>query len=104
MAGIGLRGLLVLSLNLEKEAFEYGKSIYGIYEHFYKKDLLNNYKTACIDSCLNINSLDTKNLTQVEKNCVKECVIHTTRFTHVYKAMMFLREFSKDKGSFDTQI
>src|SRR5690348_14849197 len=64
-------GLDRLKAFTEKATFEYGNSIYGAYEHFYKKNHLNTFKSACIDTCLNISNLETKNLTQVEKNCVK---------------------------------
>ncbi len=61
---------------------EYAKSIHGGYGHFYKNSLISNFKSACLDNCLNVNAISTKNLTQVDKNCVKECIIHSIKLYH----------------------
>lgn len=81
-----------------KYSFEFLQSIYGQYSYFYFNSMTASLKKQCFNFCLTRDSLSTKNLVQGEKNCLRECLLHSLKLTTALESLIYKHQQISEKG------
>lgn len=48
----------------------------GNFSHFYSNQFWGQLKDNCLNTCIDVDGLGTKNLLQTEKVCARNCMVH----------------------------
>ncbi len=76
----------VVELSSPINSFEFQQGIYGQYRFFYHNKMLNNIHKQCLRLCIREDTLLTKNLTQEDKLCARECLMSEQTFSSAHSA------------------
>jgi hypothetical protein len=77
---------------------EVQQGIIGQYTHFYKGKVNNFIFKACLRNCLNRDTLKTKNLSQEDKLCARECIIGSKSVENSAKVFAGRKRVQVEKG------